>query len=274
MQPINKVFIIGNGFDLSLGLPTSYADFIRSPHFLKNLPNSDLFEHIKNKAALENWIDIEAELAVVSISEKIDPYFFDDYKLLCSSLSDYMNSIDISTINTESPAYQMLSQNYSQTTSYVANFNYTNTVQYILKSISVPDNEIAISTQHIHGECRNGNIIFGVDDHARTNPAHIFLYKSTSNHSGGRGIKNALKTATQIFFFGHSLGESDHMYLRDFFSRLISLDRDIHLHFYCYGEAGFHDLHKQLRKLTGNNVSTLKSNNSFNIYNTKSTALT
>lgn len=272
MQPINKVFIIGNGFDLSLGLPTSYADFIRSPHFLKNLPHSYLFKHIKNKAELERWIDIEAELAVVSMNEAIDRYFFDDYKLLCSSLSDYINSIDTSTINTKSPAYRMLSQNYTPETSYVANFNYTNTVQYILKSISVSDHEIAIRTQHIHGECRNGNIIFGVDDQARINPAHIFLYKSTSNHSGGRGIKKALKTATQIFFFGHSLGESDHMYLREFFSRLVSIDKDIDLHFYHHGEAGFIDLHKQLRKLTDNSVSILKSNNSFNIYDTKSTA--
>lgn len=29
----NVVLVIGNGFDLDLGLPTSYSSFIRSPYF-------------------------------------------------------------------------------------------------------------------------------------------------------------------------------------------------------------------------------------------------
>lgn len=36
-QPANSILIIiGNGFDLDMGLKTSYSDFIKSPYFLSS----------------------------------------------------------------------------------------------------------------------------------------------------------------------------------------------------------------------------------------------
>lgn len=272
MQTIKNVFVIGNGFDLSLGLPTSYTDFLKSNFFTKNIGTSELFRHIHEKANLEKWVDIEAELANISQKGNNNPNFLRDYKLLCRSLSDYVESIDINTINRGSPAYKLLSSYYKPSESYVANFNYTNTVQFILKELLIEAEDIDSSVHHVHGECCHRNIIFGVNDDAKIHHDHVFLYKSTSNHDGGRGIKRALKNAKRIFFFGHSLGESDHMYLEDFFSRSRVLENNVELHFYHYGETGFHELHKQLHKLTSNSVSMLKSNNIFHANDTSSPA--
>lgn len=268
MPSRKNVFIIGNGFDLSLGLPTSYTDFIKSDIFKKHLDNSELFKHFYEKINIEKWVDIEAELVNISKKGNNNPKFLDDYKLLCRILCEYIESIGIENINRKSPAYELLRSHYNTSESYIANFNYTNTVQFILNELTISDVDITDSVHHIHGDCLSKNIVFGVNDNARIDANHVFLYKSTSNHDGGRGIKNALKAASRVFFFGHSLAESDRMYLVDFFRDLYVFENDIELHFFHYGETGYHDLHKSLHELTSNNVSELKSRNTFHVHDT------
>lgn len=52
-----SALIIGNGFDLSLGLSTSYMDFVNSDEFqiLLNMQNQ-LAIYLKVNAELQNWI--------------------------------------------------------------------------------------------------------------------------------------------------------------------------------------------------------------------------
>ena len=52
------VLIIGNGFDLDLGLKTSYRDFIASKALEKYRSNPVIQELIK-RTHIERWIDIE-----------------------------------------------------------------------------------------------------------------------------------------------------------------------------------------------------------------------
>ena len=65
-----SALIIGNGFDLSLGLSTSYMDFVNSDEFqvLLDMQNQ-LAIYLKANAELQNWIDIENELKLYSINE-------------------------------------------------------------------------------------------------------------------------------------------------------------------------------------------------------------
>lgn len=59
---MSKVFIIGNGFDLDLGLKTRYIDFWNSEEFEKyRSTDSGLIKYL-NRYANENytWFDIEA----------------------------------------------------------------------------------------------------------------------------------------------------------------------------------------------------------------------
>ena len=59
----DSILIIGNGFDLNLGLKTSYQNFIAS-HVFKNLVdgNNQLCKYLNNQNELNRWIDIENEL--------------------------------------------------------------------------------------------------------------------------------------------------------------------------------------------------------------------
>lgn len=103
-----SALIIGNGFDLSLGLSTSYMDFVNSDEFqiLLNMQNQ-LAIYLKVNAELQNWIDIENELKLYSKNED-NAKFKTEYEALCKQLVVYINNIDYSSINKNSKAYEVL----------------------------------------------------------------------------------------------------------------------------------------------------------------------
>lgn len=58
-----KIIIIGNGFDISLGLKTRYSDFIQNKDFSVLIrTNNNLAYFLKTKFEKANWIDIELAL--------------------------------------------------------------------------------------------------------------------------------------------------------------------------------------------------------------------
>ena len=64
----DKLLVIGNGFDLALGLKTSYLDFMR---WLKNehyMDDAYLYKYLSSKFYQQRWIDIENELRQYSLS--------------------------------------------------------------------------------------------------------------------------------------------------------------------------------------------------------------
>ena len=68
MLPANTI-IIGNGFDLDLGLKTSYRDFLKSNQFRTLLDENcgmdidmNIFQFIKDQSQLETWGGVEASL--------------------------------------------------------------------------------------------------------------------------------------------------------------------------------------------------------------------
>lgn len=58
----DKVFIIGNGFDLSLGWPTRYSDFVNSGLWLFNDGHSSLGTFLNNAAKSDEWFNLEESL--------------------------------------------------------------------------------------------------------------------------------------------------------------------------------------------------------------------
>lgn len=66
-----RILIIGNGFDLNLGLKTGYKDFITSKYFKTLVKNRNpIAEYFNEKNELNNWVDIEKELTEYSIIVK------------------------------------------------------------------------------------------------------------------------------------------------------------------------------------------------------------
>lgn len=257
----HTVFIIGNGFDLSLGLKTSYRDFMSSIFYNEQLNfGNELFEHLKNQTSIENWIDIEKELAKFSQKKNGSYCLLQDYHLLCETLKKYLSSLNIESINQGSQAYKVLTNSFDENT-IILNFNYTDSVIYSLEKANFSSELISRNVIYVHGSVSENNIIFGVDDSSRIYKNDTFLYKSTSSHYDGRIVKKHLEDFSSLKIFGHSLGESDHMYFKKIVSQLSymgSTNKTMTL--YYYEDEGKFQLYKQLHDLTSNSVADLKNN--------------
>jgi hypothetical protein len=258
---IQRLFIIGNGFDLSLGLPTSYTDFINSSFFKdEEKKGTLLFKKLREKHDIQNWIDVETELARLSPNfrtEELIDQFRDGHKNLCDALCQYIQSIDTSNINKNSHAYAEIKNNFNQTDSYIINFNYTDTAQKILAEMSISNPGDYI--HHIHGSCLHKDIIFGISDGAASiSSDHNFLYKSYKGKDGGRILIDHMRLGhiKEFRFFGHSLGEQDYMYFK-----LLGALSYRSFSFSYFGRDGYQELDKRLRKLTNGNIQAFRANN-------------
>lgn len=126
-SPYKVLLILGNGFDLSLGLKTSYISFMESDLFqrrvaIKHYPNAKIDLHDKNihnylthQKRMKNWIDVEMELKKYASQQRVEYHNVkggltstqnasDDqirmfYDILCLDLQTYMKSLDYSSVN-------------------------------------------------------------------------------------------------------------------------------------------------------------------------------
>ena len=101
---MRNLLIIGNGFDIDLGLKTKYSDFIESNCFDENKNN--LFKSIYRSYKNMNWIDLENELKkyVTGVDRQ---NITDEFNDLRNSLCDYLTQIEYNKINHESTAFKL-----------------------------------------------------------------------------------------------------------------------------------------------------------------------
>lgn len=133
--------------------------------------------------------------------------------------------------------------------------------------LDVPKQVIKDSVIHVHGSAESDEIIFGVDDGSKIDDDHSFLRKSTSSIYSGRRVSKALESFKSLSIFGHSLGESDHMYLnffRDIIYRFTGKSSDKTIDLYHYGKEAKYSLFKQLHILTDRQTGALKDKIEFN----------
>lgn len=263
------VMLIGNGFDLNLGLKTSYKNFLDSKQFEEyKKEGSQLAEYLSGKYELNNWIDIENELKIYSkdvYTSQDRKEFKRDYLDLCKYLCEYINCIHYDAIDKDSKAYQLFIKLIKSDNAqiYIYDFNYTETVSKIIEDNKV-DQKAETQIIKVHGTAANNKIVFGVEDDAYINPYDSFLYKSGSHHYNSEiNINEKLKTANGIVVIGHSLGETDHFYFKRFFQDSI-YPKSKKFTFTYYTEDGWDALIKQLQDLTLRHLAEFRSNNNNN----------
>lgn len=269
----DKLLVIGNGFDLALGLKTSYIDFME---WLMNehcMDGTDLYEFLSHKLKIKRWIDIENELRIYSNKicnpseshlnkegkQKISSKFRREHKSLCNILCEYLkmqvdNNNWIETGLKNQSIKQLLSK-VKKEPLYVINFNYTDTI----KAFRVND----VVNHHIHGSLSDGeNIVFGVEDSSILAKGNSFLYKSYNPILNVNHLNERFEDAKHILFYGYSLGQTDHSYFEDFFKEQSTkgCERKI-IDFFYYGQEGYDDLFWQLRTLTGKRMAQFKQFN-------------
>lgn len=265
------VMLIGNGFDLNLGLKTSYKDFLASEQFEEyKKEGSQLAEYLSDKNELNNWIDIENELKIYSRDEykpQDREGFKADYLNLCKYLCSYLNSIDYDTIDIDSKVYQLFINliKLANAQIYIYDFNYTESASKIIEKNKVYQ-KAEIQIIKVHGSAADNKIVFGVEDNASINRYDSFLYKSGSHYYNSEiNINEELKTTNEIVVIGHSLGETDHFYFKSFFQdQAFSISKSKNFIFTYHTEDGWDALMRQLQDLTLSHLADFRSKNDNN----------
>lgn len=246
---MNIVFLLGNGFDINLGLKTKYSDFYE--YYQKMPDNSELVKKLKSNIFnnVEYWSDLELALGKYTSEFESVADFDEVYEEIVNNLCDYLDeeskNYNFSALSqdvffkdlcqaekyltvadiSEFTDYQYKWRN-SNTYINVINFNYTNSVKNILKDYKNPIvnyaekrfylNELI----HIHG-FTNERTILGVNDLSQVANENFHidsdfieaLIKTESNssqrHKVDKKCEELINTADMICIFGCSLGETD-----------------------------------------------------------------
>lgn len=267
MTNYDGILITGNGFDLNLGLKTSYPDFIASDVFSNLLTaENQLCLYLKNQHGVNNWIDIENELKEYSSSIYKDSnrnIFRQEYQSLCKSLCEYLNNLDMSFIDETSQACKFLTEEFERL--LIFNFNYTLSLEYLLYK-----NKLNHEILKVHGTAKENKIVFGVEDNARINASDVFLKKSTCIWNKIYDIDKILSKAKDIIFLGYSLGETDHHYFKQFFqtaaiNNFMDKNRK-NIFISYYKEDSMYDILKQIDDMTNNRIQGLRTHQNFKMF--------
>lgn len=280
MSKYSKVFIVGNGFDLSLGWETKYTDFAKSSLWPFNTPNFPLGRFLQTKKETERWLDLETALLdyakqedsrrIQPLSEKlveddIRKMDANEFHLLTEQLTAYLNWVQGHQINRTSIAARVLKAVVNNGFfDKIFSFNYTN-LNRIGLSLGLHD----FSYEYVHGSLENNDIILGVDDHQNLKSGYDYLYKTFSRNYSSTNIKYALQEANEVVFFGHSLGETDYHYFKEFFqdqsNSKMKRENWKKITIFTFDENARLNILRQLRDMNGGSLGYLFSNNDFQI---------
>lgn len=273
--------IVGNGFDIDMGLPSRYSDFIRSKEWndavsgfniylqQKDYQNHSLIAQLQMASTNSQWFDIEQEIHrfIVSHPDNTKKDVRDirsEFEVIKKALTNYLKRItstftaDNSKIST-ALHYRMRECPLTVTEIY---FNYTYPHQYIKLPIQ---QEIFNGAQHwvtfVHGSLKDYDIVLGCDlqEGEQVNRQLSFMYKYNQLKKANHIARNILE-AKEIIFFGHSINEMDFGYFKEFFKVASASPNPIrHLTIITYDDYSERDIKDNIRN-KGISVTDLYSN--------------
>lgn len=226
------IFILGNGFDLDLGLATSYSLFALSEQWDELMDRSyhssdegRLLGFLKSKYQIELWIDIEAALLEFALkktmSHNVGQALEDrtDFEALCQSLKSYLLQQQKSFSTTKNSVASLLLKKFGslRPESMIYTFNYTE--PKVLAGALGRD--MTHNVAHIHGSLSDGdNIILGIETREVIDDQYAFLFKTQNRYYRHTNIMGDLRDKDEYVFFGHALNGMDYAYFRNTFVSL------------------------------------------------------
>lgn len=270
--------IIGNGFDIDLGLPSKYSDFIKSKEWkelektLNSFPTEDylnhsLIYHLQKEAyKKENWFDIEEEILHFidnhpECSERDIREIESEFNRLKKALKEYLTRVSNGyKMDDKKLEYKFLNELANCHRKMVEiNFNYTNPLDFLPAPIFFhPD---SYDQTHVHGNLSDDDIVLGCDIQKdnEVNKSLSFMYKYNMLNKANHVASNLLE-AKEIVFFGHSVNEMDFCYFRDFFKAASAAPKPIrHLTFITLNEKSERSIKDNIRN-QGISVTDLYNN--------------
>lgn len=182
---MNIVYIIGNGFDINVGMKTRYTDFYL--HYKLTKSKTELISNLKKEISKDifNWSDLELAFGKYTANLNSINEFDEVYEDIVDNLADYLNNIeekfDVSSVNLNKlfenicrPELALSDEDIHELNTYknhwpnedwsvnIITLNYTTTLEKILGENIIP---IQIGSHHTHKiELRNIQHIHGYTD--------------------------------------------------------------------------------------------------------------
>lgn len=278
---MSKVFIIGNGFDISLGWNTRYSDFASNNRFWPFRKCIEgLSGHLEKKKNIEKWLDIEKELyeyaknypsgTICTVADKMQEQNriakdIESYHSLVTTLSLYIKEECDMPIRSSSPAARVFKAIINNGKfEHIFTFNYTN-LHIVAQALNLP----TVPFDYVHGSLDNNDIIIGIDDHNEVRRGYDFLYKTFNKNYPSNPINYALQESDEVVFFGHSLGETDYHYFKNFFFdqslSSLSVKDQKYITIFTWDEQSRMQILRQLRNMNEGSLEYLFANNHFQI---------
>lgn len=247
--------IVGNGFDLNLGLKSSYNNFLEETIRQYRLYDNNLLYEFNNLFIKEfdgkelNWSDFETifENQIIEIN-----------KSYMQSNSDYTNNFRVDKINRnlrelEKLFYHYIKKEYENWTenrknkkskinrfykelfsnkdTHILSFNFTNALKDVLKENGITNS----NNYQLHGSLKDNNIIFGGGFTGSEGLKNVNLNDSLTNDKLVRmkndptlfsnrqrliqNLKANKNESFNLFIMGHSIIGSDFIFLKPFFEK-------------------------------------------------------
>lgn len=275
----NRLLILGNGFDLCLDRDTRYSDFVNSSFWPKNL-ESELYMYLERKANLQRWFDLESELAryIEKVKKESSAYVTTrpnrarkdeaDFKVIVKKLIAYLKNVEQEDVKKDSIAAKVFSLACRDSAfSKIYSFNYTDLfiLSKKLELLSIPD------VEYVHGCLADDSAILGINDTEDTlGGLYDFMRKSFNPHYSSHPVSYDLKTADEVVFFGHSLGDNDYHYFQSFFRHQceenLAPEEKRAITIFTKDENGRMNIMRTLHKMNDGKTSLLFQNNILNIF--------
>lgn len=272
---MSHLLVIGNGFDLDLGLKTKYSDFAASEHWPFENPKTPLAEYLESIKTTERWLDLEMALGEYAADDdkqfkirRISPIDNrSDYERLTMYLNDYLREEEQKKINKKSAAAKILGYfakglcgDYPDEYDIIS-FNYTD-INRFAKALGA---QKEIPCLHVHGSLKANDSILGFGDSTISRADSVFMRKSFNVNYHPISVFNYLADADEIAFFGLSFGDIDYSYFDDFFKSIIHYvpgDRQVlfgfkKLTFITYDETSRLSILQNINRRTDHKLSSL-----------------
>jgi hypothetical protein len=270
---MKTVVIIGNGFDLDLGLKTSYRDFVTSQEckMLQQGGRNYLLSMIANKFHLLNWIDLEEELKQFAIRHSpialprhrdFKAEFQDITKCLHKYLTRIQESIKETGLREISCAAQLLKLMCEYPSEFeIYNFNYTD-LNVFAETLGYKG---CLDCSNVHGKLEGGSIILGFEDDVHELRDFHYMIKTFNSNYSTSHVRESLSKAREVIIFGHSLGKTDYPYFSEFFTTKSSgsseTDVPTRISFVTSNEDSKLSIMKQLKVMNNDRTNILLDRN-------------
>ena len=288
-----SMIVLGNGFDVALGIETRYSQFYEKSQDLCDYANkgNSLCQHILDNIKDGSWSDLESGLYHYSLAitkkygvgDKEQAEKFErEFNELREALFNYLSKAAGATVHAldQAPALglnvewhklepQYLTFNYSINTANTASMN----GRYILNGDdSINESRFVYQHGSIYDmqTCQNRrpeDIVVGIDPYAQpVEEAHSFLYKTLQRL---HDLSSSLEYISEKMFYvvyGCSVGDSDATYFRAIFN---SDQNGKTFLIYGYGQDAIESIKANIQRICGISVSGLGANNQVQMLDVK-----